>query len=423
METTVHRMTDIGRRSVADIRRDFPILERTMGSGRRSQPLVYLDNAATTQKPRPVVEAISYFYYNSNANVHRALHRLGEEATEAFEIARGRVKSFINAASSKEIVFTRGTTESINLVARSYGSTFQAGDEIVLTEMEHHSNLIPWQLIAAERGAKLRFAPIGDDGSLDLDALADLLNEKTKLVAVTHMSNVLATINDIRSISHIAHDHGVPVLVDGAQSVPHFPVDVQDLGCDFLAFSGHKMYAPMGIGVLYGKEALLDRMPPYMGGGEMISAVWLDRAQWNELPYKFEAGTPNVEGAVGLGAAMEYLGSLGMANVAAYEDSLARYALELLAEVPELELYGRSRERGAVVSFNLGTVHAHDVAQFLDSRGIAVRAGHHCAHPLMRRLGIPATTRASFSLYNTYDEVDALRDALVATKEFFGHGL
>jgi cysteine desulfurase / selenocysteine lyase len=423
MESTLHRMTAIGGRSVAEIRTEFPILARTVGSGKRSHPLVYLDNAATTQKPTPVVEALSHYYYTTNANVHRALHRLGEEATEAFEIARGRVKSFINAASPKEIVFTRGTTESINLVARSYGSTVGEGDEIVLTEMEHHSNLIPWQFVAAERGAKLRFVPIRDDGSLDMEALEELLNERTKLVAVTHMSNVLATINDIRSISSLAHDHGVPVLVDGAQSVPHFPVDVQDLGCDFLAFSGHKMYAPMGIGVLYGKEALLDRMPPYMGGGEMISAVWLDRAQWNDLPYKFEAGTPNVEGAVGLGAAIEYLQALGMDNVAAYEGSLADYALKLLAEMPELELYGPTRDRGAVVSFNLGSVHAHDVAQFLDSRGIAVRAGHHCAHPLMRRLGIPATTRASFSAYNTYDEVEALRDALVGTKEFFAYGL
>ena len=410
----------IGSRSLESIRRDFPILERSFDG----KPLVYLDNAATTQKPQVVLDAVGRYYRQQNANVHRALYRLAEEATEAYEGARRKVQAFINAARPTEIVFTQGTTEAINLVAQSWGrQNLDPGDEILLTEMEHHSNLVPWQLIAAERGASLRFIPFDERGTLDLGRLDEVWSDRVKLVAVVHMSNVFGTINDVARLSRIAHERGAVILVDGAQSAPHLPVDVQEIGCDFLAFSGHKMCAPMGIGALYGREPLLDAMPPFMGGGEMISAVWLDRATYAELPHKFEAGTPNVGGAVGLGAAIDYLTALGMGELRAYEHDLAAYALERLADVPGLEIYGRAPDRGAVISFNLDGVHAHDLAQFLDREGVAVRAGHHCAHPLMRKIGVPSTARASFYLYNTRGEAEVLAAALVRTREFFGHGV
>ena len=410
----------IGSRSLESIRRDFPILERSFDG----KPLVYLDNAATTQKPQVVLDAVDRYYRQQNANVHRALYRLAEEATEAYEGARRKVQAFINAARPTEIVFTQGTTEAINLVAQSWGrQNLDPGDEILLTEMEHHSNLVPWQLIAAERGASLRFIPFDERGTLDLGRLDEVWSDRVKLVAVVHMSNVFGTINDVARLSRIAHERGAVILVDGAQSAPHLPVDVQEIGCDFLAFSGHKMCAPMGIGALYGREPLLDAMPPFMGGGEMISAVWLDSATYAELPHKFEAGTPNVGGAVGLGAAIDYLTALGMGELRAYEHDLAAYALERLADVPGLEIYGRAPDRGAVISFNLDGVHAHDLAQFLDREGVAVRAGHHCAHPLMRKIGVPSTARASFYLYNTRGEAEVLAAALVRTREFFGHGV
>ncbi len=413
-----------GTFDVAAVRADFPILSRRV-NGRN---LVYLDSAATSQKPRQVIQAISDFYTQHNANVHRAVHTLAEEATAAYEASRRAVQGFLGAKRPGEVVFTRGATEAINLVAGSYGRAFlRPGDEVLLTEMEHHSNLVPWQLLAAERGLRLRFLPFRGDGTLDLDALERIPGggERVRLAALTHMSNVFGTVNDLRRVAEWAHARGAVVLVDAAQSVPHLPVDVGELGCDFLAFSGHKMCGPMGIGVLYGREELLERMPPYMGGGDMIRAVWLERAEWNDLPYKFEAGTPNVEGAVGLGAAVRYLEGLGMANIRAYEQRLTLYALERLGEVRGLTLYGPTgaEGRGAVFSFNLAGVHPHDVAQFLDWEGIAVRAGHHCAHPVMRRLEVPATVRASLYLYNTHGEIDRLVEALPRAGEAFGRGL
>ncbi len=421
METLTQdaRTHTLGGRRVAEIRRDFPILRRRIGNA----PLAYLDNAATSQKPRAVLEAIDRYYRHTNANVHRALHALGEEATAAFELARGKVRGFIGAEKTAEIVFTRGTTEAINLVASSWGrANLRPGDEVMLSEMEHHSNLVPWQLVCAERGCTLKFAPLAPDGTLDMAALEALVTERTRMVAITHVSNVLGTINDVRRIASMAHERGALMLVDGAQSVPHLPVDVRDLGCDFLAFSGHKMCAPMGIGVLWGRARLLEEMPPWMGGGEMIRAVWLDHATWNDLPWKFEAGTPNVEGAVGLGAAVDYLLGLGMRDVAAREARLGSYCLERLREVPGLTVYGSAQagSRGAVYSFNLDGLHPHDVAQYLDSQGIAVRAGHHCAQPLMRALGVSATARASLSFYNTESECDRLREALVRARKMFG---
>jgi cysteine desulfurase/selenocysteine lyase len=417
---TTRQAPRVGERLVSEIRRDFPILARRF----HGKPLVYLDNAATTQKPAAVVDALRAYYERSNANVHRALYALADEATTAYEEARRKVQRFLGARSPHEIVFTRGTTEAINLVAQSWGrSRVGAGDEILLTEMEHHSNLVPWQLLAAEKGAALKFIPFDGRGVLELDRLEELWSDRTRLVSLAQMSNVFGTINDVERVIRFAHARGVPVLVDAAQSVPNLPVDVQALDCDFLAFSGHKMCAPMGIGVLYGRERLLEEMPPWMGGGDMISAVWLDHATWNDLPYKFEAGTPNVAGAVGLGAAIDYLSGLGLAGIRAYEGALADQVLEALRAVPDLHIHGQSPERGAVFSFTLGDVHAHDVAQFLDRDGLAVRAGHHCAHPIMRKLGVPATGRASFYLYNTPEEALALAASLGRAREFFHHGV
>ncbi len=407
------------------LREDFPILREVFRSSRGEEiPLIYLDNAATTQKPGQVLEAITNYYRHTNANVHRAIHKLGERATEAYEGSRKRVAQFINASSEKEIIFTRGTTEAINLVATGFGEKFIGeGDEILISEMEHHSNLIPWQLLARKKGARLRFIPFLPDGTLDLSQLDELLTDRTRLVAVTHMSNVFGTINPVRQIIRKAHQRNIPVLLDGAQSVPHLPVDVQELGCDFLAFSGHKMCGPTGIGVLYGKAELLETMEPYQGGGEMIRSVWYDRATWNDIPHKFEAGTPNIAGAVGLAAAMDYLHHIGMENITRYEQKLTTYAMTRMQEIPGMRIFGQAPERGGVISFYLGSIHPHDMAQFLDYRGIAVRAGHHCAQPIMRKLEIPATTRASFYFYNTFEEIDRFIEALYQAKEFFKDGI
>jgi cysteine desulfurase/selenocysteine lyase len=410
------KVAHMGGRTVEDVRGDFPILDRTV----HGRALAYLDNAATSQKPRAVLDAIRVYYERGNANVHRALHALGEEATAAFEHNREKVQRLLNARSKKEIIFTRGTTEAINLVASSWGDKFlKKGDVVLLTDMEHHSNLVPWQLTCARKGCTLAFIPLTPEGGLDLAAAEKGWNDRIRIVALTHMSNVLGTVNDAKAITEMAHARGAVVLVDGAQSVPHFRVDVTDIDCDFLAFSGHKMCAPMGIGILYGKEQILEQMPPWMGGGEMISAVYRERSTWNELPYKFEAGTPNVEGAIGLGAAIDYLHALEFPAIEAWESELAAYALRRLQEIPALVIYGAAPRRGAVISFNLGSIHAHDIAQYLDREGIAVRAGHHCAQALMRLLDIPGTARASFSFYNTFSEIDRLHDALLGAAEFY----
>jgi cysteine desulfurase/selenocysteine lyase len=391
-------------------RPDFPILSRVV----QGHPLVYLDSAASSQKPRQVIDAVSTYYERSHANVHRSIHTLGEEATELLESARDAVKTFIGAAHREEIVFTRGTTEGINLVAQAVGRTVQPGDEIIVTEMEHHSNLIPWQMLCRDRGTVLRAVPVREDGLLDLDAFDRLVSSRTRLVAVTHVSNVLGTINPVAEIARRAHTVKALVLVDGAQGVPHLPVDVTALGVDFYVFSGHKMLAPTGIGVLYGRREVLERLEPAWGGGEMIKEVWIDHARWNDLPWRFEPGTPPVAGAVGLAAAVEYLGKLGMAEVAAHERSLAVLLLDRLTSMEDVTLYGpRNPEiRGSVVAFNVRGLHPHDAAELLDQEGIAVRAGHHCAQPLMRRLGVVGTVRASVSVYSTPAEIDTLAHAI-----------
>lgn len=401
------------------IRADFPILGRRV----HDKPLVYLDSAATSQKPRQVIEALVRYYECSNANVHRGVHTLAEEATEQYEGARRKAARFIGASGPDEIVFTRNTTEAINLVALSWGrANVRARDEILVTEMEHHSNLVPWQMLAQASGAALRFARIQPDGTLDLDEVERLIGPRTRLVAMTHMSNVLGTINPVAAIARMAHAQGALMLVDGAQSVPHLPVDVSALECDFLAFSSHKMLGPTGIGVLYGRRDLLESMPPVLGGGEMIARVDEQSSTWNELPWKFEAGTPNIAGAVGFGAALDYLSRLGMREVREHERQLTAYALEALGEVPHLKIYGPTdpARRGSVVAFTYGGVHPHDMATVLDYEGVAVRAGHHCAQVLMRRLDVPATARASFYVYNTQEDVDALMVALGRVKEVFG---
>jgi cysteine desulfurase/selenocysteine lyase len=397
-------------------RSDFPILSQKV----HGLPLVYLDNGATTQKPIQVIDAISDYYKCYNSNVHRAIHKLGEEATQAFENARKKVAQFISAPSEKQIIFTRGTTEAINLVASGWGRKFiSQGDEIILSEMEHHSNLIPWQILAKEVGASLKFIPFKEDGTIDFPVFVTLLSSHTKLIAITHMSNVFGTINPVIKIIQMAHDRGIPVLFDAAQSVPHLPVDVEHLNCDFLAFSGHKMMGPTGIGVLYAKSQILENMNPYQGGGEMINSVWFEEATWNEIPHKFEAGTPNIAGAIGLAKAVDYLEEIGMVNLTLYEQELTTYALEKMAQIPGMKIYGAAPERGGVISFNLGDIHPHDLSHFLDQQGIAVRAGHHCAQPVMRKLNIAATTRVSFYFYNTIEEIDYLVDQLNKAKEFF----
>jgi len=399
-------------------RDDFPILAEEVNG----KPLIYFDNAATTQKPNQVIDSISDYYRHYNANVHRAIHKLGEKATEAFENSRKTVARFISAPSEKQVIFTRGTSEAINLVASGWGRKFiSTGDEIILSEMEHHSNLIPWQLLAKEVGAKLKFIPFKDDGTIDFPVYETLLSSRTKLISITHMSNVFGTINPVIRIVQMAHDRGIPVLFDAAQSVPHLPVNVEHLNCDFFAFSGHKMLGPTGIGVLYAKSQILENMNPYQGGGEMINSVWLEEATWNEIPHKFEAGTPNIAGAIGLAKAVEYLENVGMVNLTLYEQELTTYGLEKMAEIPGMKIYGAAPERGGVISFNLGDIHPHDLSHFLDQQGIAVRAGHHCAQPVMRKLNIAATTRVSFYFYNTKEEIDYFIQQLKNAKEFFAY--
>ena len=401
------------------LRADFPILDQAV----HGRPLVYLDNAATTQKPRAVIAALSRYYERDNANVHRAIHELSSRATAAYEAARARAAAFIHAASAEEIVFTRGTTESINLVAYAFTPRLRPGDVILATEMEHHSNLVPWQLLARRTGAQLRLVPVtGDDGRLDLSGLDGLLADRARLFAFTHISNSLGTINPVAELCARARRAGVVTLVDAAQSAGHRPLDVQALGCDFLAFSGHKMAGPTGIGVLYGRHALLDALDPFQAGGEMIASVQFDASTWNKVPHKFEAGTPDIAGTVGLHAAMDYLDGLGRAAIAAHDERLAQLAYERLRAVPGIRLLGPAGARGGLVSFALPGVHAHDVVTFADQEGVALRGGHHCTQPLLRKLGAPATTRASFYLYNTEAEVDRLAAVILQAARFFGSG-
>jgi cysteine desulfurase / selenocysteine lyase len=402
---------------VARIRRDFPVLERTI----RGRPLSYLDNAASSQRPRAVIDAMSRYYEHSHANVHRGVHTLSQEATDLFEGAREKVRRFIKARSTKEIVFVRGTTEAINLVAQSYGRPrFSPGDEILVSWLEHHANIVPWQLLCQQTGASLKVAPITQSGEIDFDAFASLLSPRTRLVALAHVSNALGTVVPVQRFIAAAKARGVPVLLDGAQAVPHMNVDVQALDCDFYAFSSHKMCGPTGIGVLYGREALLDAMPPWQGGGDMILAVSFDKTVYNALPYKFEAGTPAIAEAVGLGAAIDYLEALGMDRIAAAEHELLVYANDQLAKVPGLRFVGTAPEKAAVVSFTIDKVHPHDLGTILDHEGVAIRTGHHCAMPVMDFYGVPATARASFAFYNTRAEIDRLVDALHTAREMLG---
>lgn len=396
--------------------RDFPILGRQV----YDKPLVYLDNAATTQKPRCVVEAVSQEYYSVNANVHRGIHFLSQEATRLHEEARETVRKFINANSTSEIIFTRGTTESINLLATSFGEAFlKPGDEVLVSEMEHHSNIVPWQLLRDRRGIVLKVIPITDSGEIDFDAYEKLFTDRTRLVSVAHVSNVLGTVNPIRRMADVAHAHGAYLMADAAQSVPHRPVDVAALDCDFLAFSGHKVYGPTGIGVLYGREALLEKMPPYQGGGEMISRVSFEHTTYERLPYKFEAGTPDYVGSHALAVALDYVNEIGMSRIQEHEQSLTRYALEKLTAVPGISIYGAAAEREGVVSFNLEGIHHMDMGTLLDRLGIAIRTGHHCAQPLMQHFGVEGMMRASFALYNTTDEIDALAAGLERLRQMF----
>lgn len=398
------------------IRNDFPILSRTV----YDRPLVYLDNAATTQKPRQVVEAITDEYYNVNANVHRGVHYLSQQATDLHEEAREKVRKFINARSTSEIIFTRGTTESLNLVVSSFCDEFmQEGDEVIVSVMEHHSNIVPWQLQAAKKGIAIRVIPMSDKGELLLDEYEKLFTERTKFVSITHVSNVLGTVNPVEEIIRIAHEHGVPVMVDGAQSAPHFAVDVQAMDCDFFAFSGHKMYGPTGIGVLYGKEDWLDRLPPYQGGGEMIESVSFEKTVFEHLPFKFEAGTPDYVATHGLAKAIDYITALGMDNIRRHEQELTQYAMQQLSTVDNIRIFGTAPRKDAVVSFLVGNIHHLDMGTLLDRLGIAVRTGHHCAQPLMQRLNIQGTVRASFALYNTKEEIDALVEGVKRVSKMF----
>jgi len=401
------------------VRSDFPILTKTIY---KKYPLVYLDNAATTQKPRQVVEAMTEEYYNVNANVHRGVHFLSQQATELHEGSRETVRKFLNARSTNEIVFTRGTTESINLVAQCFSDAFmKEGDEVIVSEMEHHSNIVSWQLQQQRKGIKLRIIPITDDGKLRLDEYGKLFSDRTRIVSVTHVSNVLGTINPVKEIIRIAHDHGVPVLIDGAQSTPHMKVDVQELDCDFFAFSGHKIYGPTGIGVLYGKEKWLEKLPPYMGGGEMIKNVSFERTTFNELPFKFEAGTPDYVASTGLARALDYVSNIGFDAIEAHESDLTAYTMQQMNEIEGMKIYGPAdvNIHDAVISFQVGNIHHLDMGTLLDRLGIAVRTGHHCAEPLMHRLGIEGTCRASFALYNTREEVDALIAGIRRVKQMF----
>ena len=402
--------------NIEEIRKDFPILSRTV----YNRPLVYLDNAATTQKPRAVVEAMTEEYYSVNANVHRGVHYLSQQATELHEQARANVQKFINARSEAEIIFTRGTTESLNLVAFSFGEAFlKEGDEVLVSVMEHHSNIVPWQMLRDRKGIVLKVVPMTDEGEIDLEAYKNLFSPRTRLVCIAHVSNVLGTVNPVKEMTAIAHAHGTKVLVDGAQSVPHRRVDVQDIGCDFLTFSGHKIYGPTGIGVLYGREELLEKMPPYQGGGEMIARVSFEKTTYERLPFKFEAGTPDFVGSHALAVALDYVRGIGQDIIAAHEADLTRYAMEQMSLIPGMKIYGTAREKDAVISFNVGDIHPLDLGTLLDRLGIAIRTGHHCAQPLMARCGVESMARASFALYNTRAEVDALVAGIDRVRKMF----
>ena len=402
--------------NIEEIRKDFPILSRTV----YNRPLVYLDNAATTQKPRAVVEAMTEEYYSVNANVHRGVHYLSQQATELHEQARANVQNFINARSEAEIIFTRGTTESLNLVAFSFGEAFlKEGEEVLVSVMEHHSNIVPWQMLRERKGIVLKVIPMTDEGEIDLETYKSLFSPRTRLVCIAHVSNVLGTVNPVKEMTAIAHAHGAKVLVDGAQSVPHRRVDVQDIGCDFLTFSGHKIYGPTGIGVLYGREELLEKMPPYQGGGEMIARVSFEKTTYERLPFKFEAGTPDFVGSHALAVALDYVRGIGQDIIAAHEADLTRYAMEQMSRIPGMKIYGTAREKDAVISFNVGDIHPLDLGTLLDRLGIAIRTGHHCAQPLMARCGVESMARASFALYNTRTEVDALVAGIDRVRKMF----
>ncbi|MCI0662340.1 MAG: cysteine desulfurase [Acidobacteria bacterium] len=401
---------------VQRIRNDFPILKQEI----HGRPLVYLDSAATTQKPQVVIEAINRYYTEQNANVHRGVYYLSQLATREYEEARVKIRRLINAGETHEIIFTRSTTEGINLVAHSYGRKFiRENDEIVISAMEHHSNIVPWQMLAEQTGAKLRVIPMNDDGELLIEEFERILNPRVKLVAVAHISNALGTINPVKRMIELAHSIDAPVLLDGAQGAPHMTVDVRDLDCDFYTFSGHKLYGPTGIGVLYGKSELLEAMPPFQGGGDMIASVTFEKTTYNVLPAKFEAGTPHIEGAIVLGVAADYLESIGLVNISAYEHDLLNYATEVIGAIPDVKIIGTAREKASVLSFTLKDIHPHDIGTILDQEGIAIRAGHHCAQPVMKRFGIPATARASFAFYNTREEVDALAEGIQKAIEIF----
>jgi cysteine desulfurase/selenocysteine lyase len=401
---------------VRDIRRDFPILKLKV----HAKPLVYLDNAATTQKPSLVLDTVGRYYTFENANIHRGVYTLSQRATAQHDEARRKVQKFINAPRPQEIIFTRGTTESVNLVAQSFGrSTLKPGDQVILSALEHHSNIVPWQLLRDQIGISIRVIPMSDSGELILEEYERLLSERTKIVAITHLSNALGTINPVREMTQMAHRVGARVLIDGAQWVAHFPLDVREIDADFYAFSGHKMFAPTGIGVLYGKFDLLDAMPPYQGGGDMISSVTFEKTTYNDLPYKFEAGTPHISGAIGLGAAIDYIGEMGFDGLIPYEHGVFAYAHQVLGEIPGLRIVGTAREKASVLSFTLENIHPHDIGTILDGEGVAVRTGHHCCQPVMDRLGIPATARASFCAYNTREEVDALAAGIRKVIDFF----
>ena len=402
---------------VQQVRGEFPILGRTVNG----KPLVYLDNAATSQKPQCVIDTIRRYYEQTNANIHRGVHTLSVQATQAYEQARAKVQRFINASRPEEIIFVRSATEAINLVAQAYGrSTLTDGDEIVICTMEHHSNIVPWQLLCEQTGARLRVAPINEAGELLFEQYEHLLNPRTKIVAMTYISNALGTINPVREITDAAHRHGAVVLIDGAQAAPHLPIDVQAIGCDFFALTGHKMFGPVGIGALFGKHELLDAMPPYQGGGEMILSVTFEKTTYNAVPHKFEAGTPNIAGAIGLGAAVDYLQRIGIDTVGAYESELLKYATAALQAIPQVRLIGTAKHKAAVLSFLVGDIHPHDVGTILDAEGIAVRTGHHCAQPVMERFGLSATVRASLALYNTTEDIDALAAGIHKALEVFG---
>ena len=404
------------RLKMDSIRKDFPILAQTVNG----KPLVYLDNAATSQKPQCVIDSLSNYYQTVNSNVHRGVHTLSQLATDDYEAARSKIRALINAESDQEIVYTRGTTESINLVAYSFGSqNVKSGDEIIISGMEHHSNIVPWQLLCEQKGAVLKIIPITDSGELDINQYESMLSNKTKLVAIVHQSNALGTINPVKEVTEMAHAYGAVVLVDGAQSAPHMKIDVQDIGCDFFAFSGHKLYGPTGIGVLYGRTDILDNMIPYQSGGEMIKSVTFDKTIFNVLPHKFEAGTPDIAGAIGLGVAIDYVNDIGLDEINSYESELTDYGTSRLEQIAGLRIIGTSPRKGAVLSFTLGDIHPHDIGTILDAEGIAIRTGHHCAQPVMERYGIPATARASMSFYNTKEEIDVLVAGIDKVLEIF----